>query len=163
VSAFVVSTEHIDLLVWLAFTGPRREPGSSHWMEPSWMRQHHPTPDELGRLLLAENVASVSHRYPQDRADELPGPRPPYWLVSEAGEGGYRFRQQPYSLTAVEGLKAVACYAYQSCEHPEWKESAAHAFCQALEKALIAALPGMDAAPWSWDAAEVAACASTAS
>jgi hypothetical protein len=155
VSAFIVSKEHLDLLVRLAFGGPRPEPHSSRWKPPSWLIEHRTTPDELGKLLLAENVASVSYRYPNARADELPGARPPYWLVSEAGEGGYAYRRQPYVLTAVEGLKALACYAYQSCEHPEWNDSPAHAFCRSLEKVLIAALPRIDNTPWEWDSSRI--------
>jgi hypothetical protein len=157
VSAFVVSKEHIDLLVALAFTGPRPEPhGSRHWHEPSWLKKANPTPDDVGRMLLAENLTSVHDRYPRDRADELPGPRPPYWLVSEAGEGGYQFTRHRYRLTAVEGLKALACYEYQSCEHDGWPESDAHAFCRSLHDAVVWMLPGMEEAPWSWDQSAIA-------
>ncbi len=58
-----------------------------------------------------------------------------------------RFTKQP---TAVEGLSAIKCYEYQTCEHPEWEQSAAHAFCDALRDLLIGCLPGYEAAPWTW-------------
>jgi hypothetical protein len=156
VRAFVVSKEHIDILVQLAFTGPRSVPHSSHWERPSWLMEHHPLPDEVGRMLLLECLKSVGHRYPDDRLDELPRDGPPYWT---GGVDAYRYAPQPCRLTAVEGLKAVACYEYQSCEHDAWPESRAYTFCRSLRGALIHALPGMDEAPWGWDAERVAAAA----
>jgi hypothetical protein len=50
---------------------------------------------------------------------------------------------------AVAVLKLIDCYEYQSCERPDWHESEAYAYCDALRRRLIAQLPGYDAAPWA--------------
>ncbi len=44
---------------------------------------------------------------------------------------------------------------YQSCEHPDWPDSEAAAFCQALQSRSITCLPGYAAAPWEIDDAQV--------
>ena len=48
----------------------------------------------------------------------------------------------------MQGLKALACLRYQSCEHPAWEASEAATFCQQLQAALIAGLPGYEDAAW---------------
>ena len=60
-------------------------------------------------------------------------------------------------MGVVEALKALDCYEYQSCEHPEWETSEAFEFCRAMRNLLIGCLPGYDAAQWEWDDAPVAA------
>lgn len=87
---------------------------------------------DVGAMLLAANVASVNFRYNEDEPEPL-----------------FEFEQHaaPF-LTAIETLKALNCYEYQSCEPPDWKYSEAHAFCDALRDAAIRALPGYDSAPW---------------
>lgn len=100
--------------------------------------------DDVGRMLLAENIASVAHRYADDTFDELPGP------VRKTRVEDYRYRY-PGRFDPVTLLKAIDCYAYQSCEHPRWAYSKANAFCCALRRRLIARLPGYDAAPWGID------------
>jgi hypothetical protein len=52
-------------------------------------------------------------------------------------------------------LKAISCYEYQSCEHPGWRKSEAHAFCEALRDMAIGCLPGYDDAPWEINDAQV--------
>ena len=54
------------------------------------------------------------------------------------------------SLTAVEGLKALDGYVYQSCEHPDWEKSEAYRWVERLRDALIRFLPGYaEADTWS--------------
>ena len=84
-----------------------------------------------GATLLAENRASVNHRYDEDEIEA------PYVFTEYAGR-----------INPVAILSALACYEYQSCEHPGWKTSEAHDFCQALTRKMIRMLPGYDAAPW---------------
>lgn len=103
--------------------------------------------DALGGLLLAENVRSVCHRYPADDLDETPG---------YIGQSRTLYRHRAAYVATVAALKAVQCYAYQSCEHPEWETSPAAAFCQQLTRALIDDLPGYDEAPWGIDAGNLA-------
>jgi hypothetical protein len=165
-SAFIPAKEHIDILVALAQDGPRgRDVRPDHaWYGPRWTTSPNgrrdngqtvslpdfASPDAIGQMLVAAVVRSVSHRYPDDTpgsgradAETLPG---------HHFDLPYTFTRQPYRLTAVEGLAAVGCYEYQACEHPTWEASEAFAFCDSLRRALIHALPGMDDAPWEWDA-----------
>jgi hypothetical protein len=92
------------------------------------------TGQALGQMLMDENDKSINYRYAGDAnantyVDELVGRLP----------------------TPVEGLKILACYSYQSCEHPAWESSGSYEFIQRLRSVLIRALPGYDNAPWGWD------------
>ncbi len=93
------------------------------------------TADRVGQMLLHENRLSVDHRYNECELEDIY--RFPYWT----------------SVTRVNPvviLKALACYEYQSCEHPGWEGSEAHAFCEALQHAMIRILPGYDEGP-GWE------------
>lgn len=108
--------------------------------------------DEVGQMLWLENVASVAYRYPDTTPNARPGPRSED-IDAEAAE--YTYRDHRYVPTAVEALNAICCFEYQSCEHLTWRASEAYRFCDALRHALIHALPGMDTAPWGWDAEKI--------
>lgn len=139
-SAWVVSKKHIDYLVSAAVLYGRQ--GSVYW---GIQRADHSNADTIGRDLTRENIASVAYRYsePEDSAN-LPGPVPlPIW-------DEYTHRMT-VNIEPVVLLKAIDCYEYQSCEHPDWGESAAKKFCGSLRGAAIAHLPGYDAAPWGID------------
>jgi hypothetical protein len=136
-SAWIVSAHHIDALTQ-ALTRPSKY-GSllRYWFKGSMHYCADPT--EVGRTLLAECVKSVAHRYPDDLDHELPG--------SAARPDTYTFRQ-PAEFSPMELLGALGCYEYQSCEHPNWRESEAFAMCQELRDRLVRELPGYDTAPW---------------
>jgi hypothetical protein len=135
-SAWVVSQRHIDALLTAAINSPY----GVEFPGPTRERVTTENADQCGRALWAECIRSVSHRYPGERPDALPGP-------SGGGElESYRFR--PCPLPAVVVLKAIRCYEYQSCEHPEWEASPACEFCADLRLAWIPQLPGYDEAPW---------------
>lgn len=104
------------------------------------------TANQVGQMLLDENVKSVSYRYDDSGITDLPGRLNAEWLIP------FKYKSSPFAKTpkAVECLKLISCYEYQSCEHPDWHESEAHAFCQALRHAAIESLPGYDDAPWEW-------------
>jgi hypothetical protein len=88
-------------------------------------------------MLVDECVKSVSYRYPSDdpTKDELPGPCDAYYLKP------YCFEDPKYRPTAAELYQAVRCYGYQSCEHPEWKESDAHKLCEHLQRVIHRKVP----------------------
>ena len=88
------------------------------------------TVNRIGQVLLAENVRSVNHRYDEQRGGE-----------------SYHFTRFPYVVRVANLLGLIDCLAYQSCEHPEWEESEAHAILQALKGAAIHQLPGY---AWTW-------------
>lgn len=154
-SAYIVSFDHIDMLVAAA---SQRSPVSGtvgYWHDPEQKRYPGPeTRDDrtaLGRLLLEENEKSIMYRYPDTVSggtpiyDRMPGP---------ADYGGVDAYEYPATvldvLDPVTILKIIHCYEYQSCEHPEWKTSKAKSFCDALAKRQISRLPGYDSAPWGY-------------
>lgn len=135
-SAFVVGTDHIDYLVHAAQTYGRQTFRFNGQIVNS------STADEVGAMLLAENIMSVRHRYPDCEYDQLPGTVPTQHAI------GYRYRFPRVRLNAVQVLKALNCYEYQSCEHPGWNDSAAKRFCEVLTSYAIGELPGYDEAKW---------------
>lgn len=83
------------------------------------------TRDTVGRLLFAENIMSLRAGY-DERADE-------YWGEHFHLADDYTY-QSPIRAFGLPTLgKAVDCYAYQSCEHKGWDQSAAKSFCDVLE------------------------------
>jgi hypothetical protein len=171
-SAFVLGKEHIDAMAALAVFGPLRTAGqgvspdsswSFYWWDcvprglpiSEWQQHrhdgHHTPPDDIGRMLLAENIASVAYRYPDcAETGEYPGP------TDRVYQTAYHWAYPRIMPTAVEGLSMIACYEYQACEHPGWDDSEAHAFCDALRHALISRLPGYAEAPWEWSERTIA-------
>ena len=152
-SAFEVSDTHIDILVsaalqrdrygytlsWYFGEVPGTYPGealpSGEDYEAALKRTKREVTDDnaetWGAALLAENRRSVNHRYDEDEI-----------------ETPYVFTQYDGQFNPVAVLRAISCYEYQSCEHPEWKTSEARAFCAALTDRMIGILPGYDKAPW---------------
>ena len=178
-SAFVVSRTHIDALVAAAigdYHAPRY-PGdgwSSIYVHVGELGDDDPAPgapydvtdyrqyggrstvrlrvdresaDYVGRMLLWECVRSVAYRYPDDSLDGLPGP---CGFTPEETED-YTYRCHARRLEPVEVLKAIDCYEYQSCEHPDWKDSTAAKLCDQLRSRMIAELPGYEEAAWGLD------------
>ncbi len=138
-SAFLLSKLHIDLLVTLGISGPAEaDQGSSAW-RPAHLfygRKWPASADDLGEVLWRANAENVLD--PEGDGEELP-PR-------------YVYEPFPYPITAVEGLKAVSCYVYQTADDRDrWEGSMPEAFCHWLEDELIGQLPGFDAAPWDWN------------
>lgn len=127
-SAFILSKAHIDRLVATALYGPS---DVAQWRlrDLDWDRP----PEEVGQILIDENVASVNYLYSLDDESE-----PYVWTPLTP------------RLTIVGALKALDCYEYQSCEHPAWSSSLARSLCASLRSALISALPGYDVAPWAY-------------
>src|SRR5882724_12430426 len=140
-SAFVVSKKHIDVLVHAGLRYGRQY--TLRWRvgdDPAWTGDYeahcaaiqtqtreltHETANRVGAMLWHENMVSVDHRY----QDHAPNDRAVY-------------RHREACLEPVGVLKLIDCYEYQTCEHDGWEASEAHAFCQALRKAAIHALPG---------------------
>ncbi|HEX4307012.1 MAG TPA: hypothetical protein VHZ54_13325 [Solirubrobacterales bacterium] len=154
--SFVVDPTHIDAILSVALHGPadfdpRRYPG---WEPPEVgellagreQRLCAENAAAVGAALLAECIASVTHQEGRARSAELPGPSP------TPDPGRYEFTDFGPILTAAGCCKALACLECQSCEHPDWSESAARAFCGDLLWRLISTLPGYQGAPWELSA-----------
>lgn len=165
-SAFVVTTAHIDLLVKAALQtsiGPygyrfiwfAKDPdgldddpndaqasdgfaegapwGSLAWYDENRRELTTANAEEVGAMLLAENMRSVNHRYADDEIEPV-----------------YQFRSTPDPrFDPVKVLKAIDGYAYQSCEHQGWQRSEAKRFIEALQARMISRLDGYDdASTW---------------
>ena len=159
-SAFEVDKTHIDVLISAALVGdhfgplswyhgeiPGTRPGEALPSHEDYLASLRKTKREVtrdnagmwGALLVAENRRSVNHRYDEDEIEE------PYEFTQYAGT---------FNPTAI--LKAISCYEYQSCEHPEWQASEAKSFCDALRTHMIHSLAGWDKAAWEvTDASQV--------
>jgi len=112
-SAWLVSKTHIDALVTYAI---------DHCVSPK------PNPDEVGKLLWYENRKSLRYRYAD--ADDC-------W---EDLKTLNTYRYEPAYVSEVAIVKAVHCYAYQSCEHPGWEKSAAKRLSDVLEQRALKSL-----------------------
>jgi hypothetical protein len=153
-SAYMLDKAHIDALVATALDGPTDIPvQSGQWncYTPRFgedcrkLQYNDNSADVLGELLVKENLSSILSRYPDCAEDpsNLPGPADSYWSAP------YHFPIGTKRLTIVQALKAIDCYEYQSCEHPEWENSFAHKFCEQFKGSLITFLPGYEKAAWS--------------
>lgn len=152
-SAYVVSKETIDRIVQLAVEGPSAVPVSpdTAWRfgwymadrPERWAYADHESADKIGQLLISECVRSVRYRYPEDSFDDLPGP------IEKGYALDYRYSRPARRLTAIEGLKLLDGYEYQTCEHPQWEASEAHAIRSYLRDMLISRLPGYSEAAWA--------------
>lgn len=147
-SAWLVSKTHIDAMVTAALSTDHQP--FSWYHEGERHELDYTTADEVGSMLWAECARSVSYRYP-DIAETGDWPRPADFTEQQVFD--YRFQRLAGFTSAhiVQVLKAVSCYEYQSCEHPQWEASSAHALCQELKDRLVSQLPGYSAAPWGFD------------
>jgi hypothetical protein len=149
-SAYVVDKAHIDALVTTAIWGPTGIAAGRDWSLPfrwrcgmDWWRADWDSATELGALLLGACITSVRTRYPNTAIEDLPGPARAYWIAPYEYHSHGAPRYSP-----VQGLKMIDCYEYQSGDGPEWEQSVAKAFCEALRRRLIGALDGYAEAAW---------------
>lgn len=130
-SAYVVERNHIRFLIEAAKYVARRErSGSFRWFHDGQWRE---MADEsaVGQMLWDENRISVGHRYSED------GDLTPYFHEDSSATP-----QVPQILMSAH------CYEYQSCEHPEWEQSSAHAFIESLIKSACRLVDGYEDAEW---------------
>ena len=139
-SGYLVEKEHIIYLLLAANSS------SIHRCQGETMRWYHRGKSEeltdknivaVAKMLCTENLKSLKARY---KDAELFG-------------GAYEFTDQDFlarsvTIDPIQVIKACHCFAYQACEHKEWKTSEAKAFIDTLEYFAIQALPGYDKAIW---------------
>lgn len=142
-SAFMCSDEHVNRILDAVRAADRYSelihylPGDDEWSLGTKLTAG-------GRAMHAENLASMKARY-TIRGEELAGYREQVssFVFVQGGD-------KQSTPTPVEGLKLIASWRYQSCEHPASKrDTATWDLVRRLEKTLINALPGYDAAEWS--------------
>jgi hypothetical protein len=136
-SAYLVDPEHINVMVYFAMQSAGGDVMSWRVDDDSEIFgcraecAHYENRDRIGQMLLDQNAASVNHKYDEDSA-YIYSYQPP------------KFRDwQP-----IEIISATQGYEYQACETPEWRDSEAYAFCQALQRKMIRQIAGYDGSPW---------------
>lgn len=98
---------------------------------------------EIGKALLAENIASLRYRYPDSWAEQV-----------DIDVNGFEFRFDAHFCSRmgtnlpIAVCKLCDCYDYQSCEHDGWKESFAKRFSDYVRGAAFREAPGYASAPW---------------
>lgn len=134
-SAFVVDPYHVRYLNTYASSHnvrtPQREDGSSY------------THDEAATLLWNENVRSVAHRYHPSTYDDLPG------MIGHTSPlpDDTIWRHLPWDVDHFppgKVLAALACLEYQSCESPDYRETPAYEYLEAIRHDAIRHVPGYD-------------------
>lgn len=156
-SANVVSHRHLNLIVNSAYYGPSDV--TRHWRHLTYYAAptatlNGMTAEEVGeqRIVVSDRMAaqrlierlyaanriSVAYRYNQNATDDdLPG-------YMEGLKIGFMPLSITTRLTMADTLVAIDGYEYQSCEVPDWSESEAYQFCDALRRAIVTHLPGYD-------------------
>jgi hypothetical protein len=139
-SAFIVSHDHIDVLLTFAVNHQVSYfiPATPPATDSAWVTINAGNASEVGTLLLDENERSVRTRYPNDEPGELPG--------SDADTVSYRFK--PFDAPALHVLKACDCFDYQACETDDYEATLAHRIINAIRASATSGLPGYLDAPW---------------
>lgn len=109
------------------------------------------TPEQLFTMLLTENLRSLSGRYPNDAEMQEES----LFHVYQAQEVGNLATARPaLDRDRANALKALQCYAYQACEHREWRETRAWAMVKEAERLLAMeltrTLTAVSQAEWGW-------------
>lgn len=121
-SAFVVPNSHITVLA--VFIVQRNLcPGRSV--------------QEIGEILLNENIESIRFRYPDDREN---------YMGFEIDERAAFIRP-----TLVQIVKAANCLEYQSCEHDDYQQSEAYRMTKAVSALALHLLSIAEKHLWSED------------
>lgn len=120
-SAFMVSNEHINVLVWAAGRDRHGSTGNAFRHTTTEAGRHLCAATtagrkELGQMLWQGNLDSLRARYGD----------------SETAEP-YRYSQPRHlDWSPLEVLQALDCYEYQACEVRDWAASEVYEVCQAL-------------------------------
>lgn len=148
-SAFQCSDLHIAYLT-IAWTRQRRALGVTVMSEDQRL---------VARILKAENLRSVTHRYAHRPEYTRPCPSCGEIVCSPLGDERtmcpFAHVNIPHdadrigvAFDPVIVIKQAQCLEYQSNEHPAWETSRAKEIIESIISAAIASLPGYEAAPW---------------
>ncbi len=136
-SAFQHDPQHVAAIVGTVFAGRRADDAPRFLRYGAKVAPDGCPLEQIASILMAENARSVGHRYADDGA--VP-------VVTRAQIRRWQFR----ALSPVACLKAIDSLAYQSCESPDWRETAAHGLLDFMRGALIKRLSGYeDADTWA--------------
>ena len=177
-SAFLISSETLDVLVRAAITYPRH--GSTFsWVARSLESTHYAdvrlgfrrvyqldndleqpdapyaerstwTPQDIGQCLWDWNARSLLERYPETPIEEWNGGPLEYEAPIPSGPLSLARNFQPTHETPapLTVLAQAACLRYQACEHSTWDLEPAYALLEAIREAAIERFPGYRDQPW---------------
>lgn len=128
-SAFVVSNTHINAIV--NFTLVASPAFKLHGYSFQDEYREWPSPEQLGQILLDENVRSVNARYGEHDEPDT-----------------FVFTRTLKPISAVAMLSALDCLEYQSCESYDWVDTLAHCLVEVMRSWTIHRLPGYAEAAW---------------
>jgi hypothetical protein len=134
VSSFVLPDEHIHVLLHAGLAPDTV--GPLCWAVGGKVHElNYQNADEVGQMLVDQNHRSVN--YSQGTSDVYVVP------------GFFYVPPDHTRWSDVEILKAIHCYVYQAEDTPDWRDTEACAFSEALEGRIIRNLPGYhDAQTW---------------
>lgn len=139
-SAYVLDKAHIDFLVTAAIRiNEGTVYGAISWCAPfvdERRQADERAANLIGAMLWTENKQSVAYRYQDNELER----------TRDSHDYEHAWSDFRPSRDALKVLKALACYEYQSCEHPDWSKSEAKRFCDALRNAAIHRIPGYEEA-----------------
>lgn len=95
------------------------------------------TPEQVGAMLFAANLASINARYPQDAGD----PCAPFKFDNRA-------LINALDMSGVAILKACQCFDYQACEVENYQATEAAVMISQIRASAISRLAGYDEAEW---------------
>ncbi len=144
-SAFVVGKDHINAMLLSAQHLKYGGRGLTWYHNGEHHELNNDNANQVGQMLLDECIKSVCYRYDDSEITDLPGRTNAEWLIP------FEFKYTHRMPKPLEAISITKCYAYQTCEHPEWEASEAKSFCDALIGEKISELPGYDDAPWEWE------------
>jgi len=139
-SCYIVETKHIVYLAKAAihFGGFR---GFSYYSKNRGTRIEYghnlEHTQKLANVLNAENYKSYNYRYKEEDTSI------PEITIDDVMAYNWGGMYKP-----GEVAKAISCYDYQSCEHPDYEDSDAHAAVQSMRYDLLQQLRGYDTAEW---------------
>jgi hypothetical protein len=138
-SAWVVSHHHIDLIVSTAID----HAVSFKFLDIGVLETAtESNAQALGLMLWTENVRSVVYRYnlagSEEERDYL------------AALNAYQFRRYSNIRTSA-AASALACYDYQACECPDYRQTAAAFFVSQLQQAVGERSDDYAKEPWGFD------------
>lgn len=162
-SAWMCGTDHIDLLVSIAYAdymgGPSRLTVTYQGDSTTWRvllsekiralvasDESCISGTNLGKILMLENAASLVGRYAAADVNEL----------GEYADQINDYRFQPITLDeipnfAAVAFNAIASYEYQSSCLEKWDSSEARAWCKAIRFKLSKMIAAQDHETTGWD------------
>lgn len=144
-SAYICNPEHFGILA--AYAASKRSVFHKFRRDDQVL-----TAQAVARALAAENIRSVSCRYPDDKDGQRPGPgmRDAEIMEAAAIYAGH-FVSKGIIPTTLQVLKLCAGLEYQSCETHDYRQSDAYIQLYWIRSTAIQSLPGYEQECWSYD------------